>query len=187
MMCVTRLHLTCISSTCPSVAQPWWFFLPPLLSICVVKLPELLALCSQSGAPSDVGPRSLARLSWALIALFSLLILAISASMAPGEKSAICDTEEVGGRLARLGADLQVCCGGAGPVTEDEDRTVWNWNWWIWQDIKLRSDLNWALTWHLLPFMSLPRWGEEHGRGCTWSYWLGISFSSQRLLVNYNI
>lgn len=42
--------------------------------------------------------------------------------MASGEMSAICDTEEVGGRLARLGADLQVWCGGAGAVTEDEDR-----------------------------------------------------------------
>lgn len=41
--------------------------------------------------------------------------------MASGEKSAICDSEEVGGRLARLGGDLQVWCGGAGPVTEDED------------------------------------------------------------------
>lgn len=125
MMCVTRLHLTCVSSICPSVAQPWWFFLPPLLSVCVVTLPALLALCplcSLSGAPPDAGPRSLARLSWALIASFSLLILAISASTASGEKSAICDTEEVGGRLARLGADLQVWCGGTGSVTEDEDR-----------------------------------------------------------------
>lgn len=84
--------------------------------------PALLPLCPLSGAPSDVGPRSLARLSWVLIASFSLRILAISASMASGEMSAICDTEEVGGRLARLGADLQVWCGGAGAVTEDEDR-----------------------------------------------------------------
>lgn len=41
--------------------------------------------------------------------------------MASGDKSDICDTEEVGGRLARLGADLQARCGGGGAVTEDEE------------------------------------------------------------------
>lgn len=187
MVCVTTLHPTCVGDIRSSATWPWWFFLPALLSLCVMKLPVLCPLCSLSGAPPHAEPRSLARLSWALIRSFSLLTMAISASMASGQKSDICDTEEVEGRLerGRLGAELQAGCGGAGWVAAEEDG---DWTGEGGRRMETpKSDLICAVTWNLLPFFSLSRWGEQHSRGCTWWRGLGISFSSWCLLVNYNM